>query len=152
MNKKTWYVIFNAQFSDDSVEDEGEIVVPGGRHIMEAICERISVLGVTTSTPEQYSSYGWILEFKINKVIFVLLLQRLNELWFLRVTPRAFRFFNKHSKIIDCQRGINLITKALESESRFQEIKCMEKKECDKYLAKREEEILFRAPRFLAKK
>lgn len=152
MNGIIWrYVVFNAlQFSDDTVEDENDIVVPGGKNVMEVICERISVLGVTVSKPEQHSFYGWFSEFKIGKVKFELILgcATWETQWLLLIVPRTFLFFHKHSKKNAYQQGLDLIRKALKNEKRFQRIMWMTMSEFDLHRSEIPNDLTYPLPEF----
>lgn len=54
------FVTFDADFPDDAQWDErGNLLVPGGRAIAEAIKDKLQQVGVTCSDVVQHSFYGW---------------------------------------------------------------------------------------------
>lgn len=48
-----------ADFPDDSIEDDHDIIQFGGRGIAEAIAEMLRRLGYEVSTPEHQQEHGW---------------------------------------------------------------------------------------------
>nr|MEA2798018.1 hypothetical protein [Phenylobacterium sp.] len=58
MRVKPWAVFF-ADFPDDQIENEREIVIFGGRNVALAIGEILARLGCEVSTPEYGGERGW---------------------------------------------------------------------------------------------
>lgn len=80
----TPYATFKSSFPDDSVEDKGDIVVPGGQTIMRAIHERLAARDYRLSEVEQHSHYGWSFDLRGKEGSFWLLVQY-PEPWLLTV-------------------------------------------------------------------
>lgn len=55
---------FRADFPDDMIEEDGEIVQFGGRGVAEAIAALLQALGYDVSTPEHQHEHGWDFEVK----------------------------------------------------------------------------------------
>jgi hypothetical protein len=54
------FVTFEAEFPDDAVFDaRGDIEVPGGKNVAEAIVYSLRTRGVEVTEPAQHSFYGW---------------------------------------------------------------------------------------------
>src|SRR5688500_3522329 len=70
------YAVFESDFPDDSQEQGAEIVVPAGRNILEALCEKLTHAGTEVEPPSQRSFYAWYSEFLLGKVTIWFLLQQ----------------------------------------------------------------------------
>ena len=75
MGKVERFATFKADLPDDSVERDGEIVVPGGRNIVEDICDRLRESGHEPTRPQQHSFYGWSFELQVDGLRAFVLLQ-----------------------------------------------------------------------------
>lgn len=54
------FVTFEAEFPDDAVFDSGgDIQVPGGKNVAEAIVGSLRTRGTNVTEPAQHSYYGW---------------------------------------------------------------------------------------------
>jgi hypothetical protein len=54
------FVTFEAEFPDDAVFDSrGDIEVPGGKNVAQAIVESLRTRGTDVTQPVQHSYYGW---------------------------------------------------------------------------------------------
>ena len=60
----TPFATFESDFADDSVEEGGETVVPGGENIMRAIYDRLKARGYHVSNFDQHSFYGWAFDLR----------------------------------------------------------------------------------------
>lgn len=80
----TPYATFKSAFPDDSIEDNGDIVVPGGQNIMRAIHNCLAARGYRLSDIEQHSHYGWSFDLRGEEGRFWLLVQY-PEPWLLTV-------------------------------------------------------------------
>jgi len=69
------FATFESDFPDDSVEERGDIAVPGGRNIMQAICDCLKKRGYRISNFDQHSHYGWSFDLRGNEGSFWLLVQ-----------------------------------------------------------------------------
>lgn len=59
------YATFLADVPDDQVEEEGEIVKPGGAAIAELMRASVANRGLTTSAVYQHSFYGWAFDVSV---------------------------------------------------------------------------------------
>jgi hypothetical protein len=126
MNDIESYVVFRAEFPDDSMEANREIITPAGRNIMQAICRHISSTGATTTQPRPHSFYGWTAEFQIGKVTIWMLLQQTGP-WLLIIEARASWLTGGKTKADALRQGIAIVGNALSAESRIQELRWMTK-------------------------
>ncbi|MEZ0275057.1 MAG: hypothetical protein ACAH88_09140 [Roseimicrobium sp.] len=93
----TPFATFESEFPDDSVEERGDIVVPGGQNIMRDIYERLAAQGYLVSNFDQHSHYGWSFDLRGPEGNFWLLIQNPGP-WLLTVhDSRMFwsRLFRK---------------------------------------------------------
>jgi hypothetical protein len=58
------FATFESAFPDDSVEEGGDIVVPGGENILRAINDFLGARGYHLSNFEQHSHYGWSFDLR----------------------------------------------------------------------------------------
>lgn len=56
---------FSADFPDDMIEEDGEIVQFGGRGVAEAVAVMLQHLGYDVSPPEHQHEHGWDFEIKV---------------------------------------------------------------------------------------
>lgn len=56
-----------ADFPDDSIEDDDDIIQFGGRGLAEAIVEMLRRLGYEVSTPEHRDEHGWDFTVRSNR-------------------------------------------------------------------------------------
>ncbi len=78
------FATFFSNLPDDSVESSGDIVVPGGRNVTEAIAEALRSSGYETTGMIQHSSYGWCFDAKGQEGRFWLMVQH-PEPWLLTI-------------------------------------------------------------------
>ena len=71
----TSFATFESAFPDDSVEEGGEIVVPGGENILRAIYDCLATRGYRVSNFEQHSTYGWSFDLRGKEGSFWFLVQ-----------------------------------------------------------------------------
>jgi hypothetical protein len=71
----TPFATFESAFPDDSVEEGGEIVVPGGQNILRAVCGGLAARGYRVSNFDQHSHYGWSFDLHGKEGSFCLLVQ-----------------------------------------------------------------------------
>jgi hypothetical protein len=69
------FATFESDFPDDSVEERGDIVVPGGQAIMRAIYDCLKNRGYRLSNFDQHSHYGWSFDLRGGEGSFWLLVQ-----------------------------------------------------------------------------
>lgn len=53
------FATFQSSLPDDTIEAEGDIVVPGGRRLMDLIRSAFQRSGYKATEVDQHSSYGW---------------------------------------------------------------------------------------------
>ena len=58
---------FCADFPDDSIEEDGEIVQFGGRAVAEVIAAMLQGVGFDVSTPEHRHEHGWDFDVKTRR-------------------------------------------------------------------------------------
>ena len=58
---------FQADFPDDMIEEDDEVVQFGGRAVTETISEMLRDRGYEATTPEHQGEHGWDFEVKIQK-------------------------------------------------------------------------------------
>lgn len=58
---------FSADFPDDMIEEDGQIVQFGGRGVAEAIASMLQGLGYEVSVPEHQHEHGWDFDVKVQK-------------------------------------------------------------------------------------
>lgn len=67
MMERRNFVTFDADFPDDTQWNEyGDLLIPGGRIIAKAICEKLQERGVICSEVYQHSYYGWAFDANID--------------------------------------------------------------------------------------
>ena len=102
----TSFATFESAFPDDSVEEGGDIVVPGGENILRAVYEPLGARGYRVSNFEQHSSYGWSFDLRGKEGSFWFLVQRPDP-WLLTVHDsrmvwsRMFRGHANFAALID---------------------------------------------------
>lgn len=121
------FAIFHSDFPNDSAERNDQIVVPGGRNILAAICGHLEA-HVPPIRPAQHSFYGWTAGFPIGKVNIWLLLQ-CPDPWLLIVESRASWWTGAKSKEGALLEGINLVSTAIKLEPRLKQVQWMNKAE-----------------------
>lgn len=136
MDKAERYLTFHSKFPDDSTEVEGSIIVPAGRNILEAIRSQLSIRGITNSLPEQYSFYGWTVEFLVGNVTIWMLLQNPDP-WLLIIEARASWLTRSSVKLSALRQGLSWVKQALDAESDIVEQHWMTKKSYDDFSKKR---------------
>lgn len=80
----TPFAIFQSAFPDDSIEEGGHVLVPGGQNISRAIYDRLAGRGYDVSGFDQHSSYGWSFDLRGREGRFWLLVQHPDP-WLLTV-------------------------------------------------------------------
>lgn len=80
----TSFATFESAFPDDSVEEGGDIVVPGGETILRAIYDCLAARGYRVSNLEQHSTYRWSFDLCGKEGSFWFLVQH-PERWLLTV-------------------------------------------------------------------
>jgi hypothetical protein len=53
------YATFKSTFPDDQREEDGRIVAPGGRNVMEYLREQLIVRGFNVAKAENHEDFGW---------------------------------------------------------------------------------------------
>jgi hypothetical protein len=83
------FVTFTADFPDDAQWDErGDLLVPGGRAIAEALRENFQGRGLRCSEVCRHSSYGWAFDATSEKNKVWTLLAAAAEGWLLQLVQR----------------------------------------------------------------
>ena len=105
------FATFLSEFPDDSEEDgDGDILVPGGRAIAQALAAKI----LSAGAPRQHEFYGWKFEFKTtsNKDAWVLIQQP--GPWLLTVESKAGWFQKRIGNAADKAEAVDVIRSAIE--------------------------------------
>jgi hypothetical protein len=93
------FVTFNADFVDDAQwTDNGDLLVPGGRTIADALCFALQKIGCVVSPVSQQSFYGWTFDANIENLTLNCVLQAGAD-WLLVATPKPTltgRLFGNH--------------------------------------------------------
>lgn len=126
------YAVFESEFPDDSQEEGDEIVVPAGRNILEALCEKLSHAGAEIKPPSQRSFYAWFSEFLLGRVTIWFLLQQPGP-WLLIVEARAGWLTNGRVKADAWAKGIEMINEALVNEAQVKALQWMTKEEFESF-------------------
>jgi hypothetical protein len=124
--------IFKAEFSDDSVEDQGGIVVPAGKNVANAICERLKALGYETTGIQQHSFYGWAFEFRVGDVTICALLQQPGP-WLLILEPKGSWLLSNSSKSEAAIKATEIVEEAIRGDRCFAGLRWMTKAEFEDY-------------------
>jgi len=132
MDKIKSYAVFESDFPDDSQEKDGEIVIPAGRNILEALCKKLTDAGADVKPPLQRSFYGWFSEFTLGKVTIWFLLQQPGP-WLLIVEARSGWLTSGRAKADATAKGIGMINNALMNETRIGELDWMTKEEFERF-------------------
>jgi hypothetical protein len=61
MNERK-FATLQSSLPDDAVEEGDDIIVPGGRNVMESLARSLHLHGFETSRVTQHSFYGWEFE------------------------------------------------------------------------------------------
>ncbi|MCI0632221.1 MAG: hypothetical protein L0Y44_16380 [Phycisphaerales bacterium] len=121
MDETRPFSTFKADFPDDSIEQDDEIVVPAGRNIMEAICLQLKQLGHDAQAPSQHSFYGWSSQFAVGQLKVWLVLQ-FPDPWLLIAEARGNLLSGRKAKADALQKGVEAIAAALAKEPRIGEV------------------------------
>lgn len=132
MDETKSYAVFESDFPDDSQEQGDEIVVPAGRNIVEALCEKLSHAGAEVKPPSQQSFYAWFSEFLLGKITIWFLLQQPGP-WLLIVEARAGWLTSGHAKTDAMVKGIEMINEALLNEAKIRALRWMTKEEFESF-------------------
>ncbi len=93
---------FTADFPQDFVEEDGEIVVLGGRGVAEHVAAILSRLGYQVAAPEHSPPYGWRFDASGGSGRVTMQIADLGEEYVLDVierTPFLARLFNRNASI-----------------------------------------------------
>jgi hypothetical protein len=71
----TPFATFQSTFPDDSVEEGGDIVVPGGQNILRAVYDAVATRGYRVLNFDQHSHYGWSFDLRGKEGSFWILVQ-----------------------------------------------------------------------------
>jgi hypothetical protein len=112
------FAVFESDLPDDSIEEGGKIIVPGGQNILRLVCSNLRQSGFSAKEPSQYRFYGWNSEFKLGKNIVWFLLQQPGP-WLLIVEARTTWFCSSHDKELCLNEGVRIIHDALTSDPRI---------------------------------
>lgn len=85
---------FGADFPDDIVEEDDQIVMPGGANVMQHLRSALAARGFAPSAVEQHSHYGWAFEVPIGSVPVWCMIQGGPDTWLL-ITEVPMRFFHR---------------------------------------------------------
>ena len=125
------YAFVWAEFPDDMVDDGEDILVPGGRNVVECLCAAIREMGYETEAFWQKDDYGWEAAFICNGIPIWLLLQGGPERWILIVDRGMSLFAGRARKAGALREGLSVINAAMESEPRIKKVQWMTRDEFD---------------------
>jgi hypothetical protein len=120
------YALFEATLPNDGVEDEhGDVVVPAGKNVADALCEHLHNAGLSPTAARRHSFYGWQFEFPLDGLIIWVLLQFI-EPWLLITEVRGGGPFRLGKNSVH-KRGLTTLERAIETDSRFSNIRWITK-------------------------
>ncbi len=115
--------IFSASFADDAEwNDEGDLVVPGGKAIATYLVEQLAQSGIEAKPPIQHSYYAWLIEVKDGKATVCCYLQDLQP-WLLTSEAKGSLFGGGKAKEELHARIVASLTDATRSDERFSEVR-----------------------------
>lgn len=126
----TSFATFESAFPDDSVEEGGHIVAPGGENILRAVYDFFEARGYHVSNFDQHSHYGWSFDIRGKEGSFWFLLQHPDQ-WLLTIHDsrmiwsRVFRGQADFATLIDQCRA------CLESIPQLSSVQWMSRREYD---------------------
>jgi hypothetical protein len=85
-------VTFGASFPDDAQWNEnGDLILPGGKAVLDAFRKGMQGKGLVCSESEQYEFYGWAFHVRKDAWFVMFLLAEVPEGWLLQIVPhRSF--------------------------------------------------------------
>lgn len=111
VSRKT-FATFNSLLPDDTVwDDEGSVVTPGGKRILEWLSARLRALDWKCEGPKPHQFYGWVVEVATAAGTVLLIIQ-FPDPWLLIVT-RERSFWQRVRGISDDDVDV-LLLKAVE--------------------------------------
>lgn len=115
--------IFSADFPDDAKwNDEGDLIVPGGKAIAAHLVEQLGKRGIEAKQPSQHSYYAWLIEVKEGKATVRCYLQNL-EPWLLTSEAKGSLFGGGKAKEELHSRVVTALADATKSDSRFSDVR-----------------------------
>lgn len=123
MQQRT-FVTFNAEFPEDWQWDEkGNLTVPGGHGIANAIIFAMRSAGLSATEPVQHSFYGWSFEFTLGGLTSWCVLQFPGP-WLLQVEDKrkGFAKFFGRTLPAEFERALESVDRILKGDARFSSI------------------------------
>lgn len=112
---------FQADFPDDQIEDEFDIIRFSGRGVAEAIVSMLRGLGYDTSTPEHQQENGWGFEVKSKPERVWMQISDQGDVFVLSTEYNSGRFFSEkgplHAEVLTRLNG------ELAKDPRFRNVK-----------------------------
>jgi hypothetical protein len=122
-NEITDCAIFSADFADDAEwNDEGDLIVPGGKAIATDLVRQLGKRGITAKQPIQHSYYAWLIEVLEGKIIVRCYLQNL-EPWLLTTEAKGALFGGGKAKKEFHSRVVTALVDITKSDGRFSDVR-----------------------------
>ena len=122
------FATFTSSLPDDSVEEEGEVVVPCGRSLMDLIRTAFRHFGYGVTEIEQHSSYGWFFDATGAEGRFWLMIQYPDP-WLLMIQDSRPAWKRTFSGKADFERFINWSHAIVQSVSEISELRWVTERE-----------------------
>jgi hypothetical protein len=113
---------FKADFPDDLIEDENDIIQFGGKGVTEAIGEILRALGCKVSGPHDRQEHGWTLDVGLEKWKFWCQVSSLEDFFYMVLDARSDPFFNRQRMVATYVRILNYLDAELRRDPRFRDI------------------------------
>ncbi len=120
---------FKSGFPDDSVEEDGDIVIFPGRGIAEALAGLLRDAGLSVDAPEHQHEHGWDFTAHVDGVRIWVQISDIGDVVFLSSEPPYAFFKNSRKKRAAHGKLLTLLDQGMRKDKRFSRLRWLRRDE-----------------------